>query len=357
MPDAARSPISPATLVAILLAVGVVFFLIHQNSHPSTGQPGQPGAPAGPSGTSTAAAPVWVTFQDPYEQAFTVEIPQGWRVGGGLGRVGFDDYRFMIDLLSADGQTNIRLGDIAVPPYALLDGRHPAGTVDDIGLFAQPVFASYRSGPEFAALYARVRFYKTCQNPVADTTDVSFSLPDFLPNSSSGQQSSTGRIAYLCNSGRQVAYADARTTLSPNLWLVPTLASFITPQAQVPLARTILQHMTQTFKLNPAWITYQNQMNVLGGQYMVALTQQRMAQLSAQVQQFEQKMAQEQAQFDTWDNIISGFTPTIDPLTGEAREVPTGDASEYWVDSSGNVVNSNTEPTGGAYTQLQVQSP
>lgn len=360
MPNPGKSVLSSPAILAALAVIVVIVVVFHPGSHQGggpSGATGPSGTPTGSSGGSTAAAPAWTTFQDPYEQAFTIEVPQGWRIGGGLGRVGFDDYRFMIDLLSPDGQTNIRLGDIAVPPYALLDGRHAAGTVDDIGLFAQPVFASYRSGPEFAALYARVRFYKTCSNPTGDTTDVNFSIPDFLPNATTGQQSSVGRIAYLCNSGQQIAYADARTTLSPNLWMVPTLASFIAPRAQLSLAQAILLHMAQTFKLNPAWITYQNQMNVLGGQYMVALTQQKMAQLSAQVQQFEQKMSQEQAQFDTWDTIISGFTPTIDPLTGQARDVPTGAAGEYWVDSSGNVVNSDTMPSGGSYYQLQVQSP
>ncbi len=357
MPEPGKSPISTPVVVAILVVVGVIFLASHQHANGPSGTPAGPLGSSPGSGPSAAGVPAWTTFQDPYEQAFTVEVPQGWKVGGGLDRVGFADTRVEIDVNSPDGQSNIRLGDAGVAPYALLDGRHAEGTVDDLGLEAQPVFASYRTGPEFAALYARGRFYKTCSSPTADTADVNFSLPDFLPNASSGQQSSVGRIAYSCNNGQEIAFADARTTLSSNLWLVPTLGSFIAPAAQLSTARAILLHMAQTFKINPAWVNYQTQMDTLGGQYMVARTQAKMAQLTAQVQQFEQKMQQEQAQFDSWDNIISGITPTIDPLTGQAYNVWSGAGGQYWVDSQGNVVNSNSMPSGGGYTQLQVQTP
>jgi len=48
-----------------------------------------------------------VKFEDPFEQAFTVEVPQGWTVRGGLFRLGYSDYRPMIDLVSPDGSINI----------------------------------------------------------------------------------------------------------------------------------------------------------------------------------------------------------------------------------------------------------
>ena len=39
---------------------------------------------AGQAAASNSSAPAWVTFQDPKEKAFTVEVPQGWTVHGGL---------------------------------------------------------------------------------------------------------------------------------------------------------------------------------------------------------------------------------------------------------------------------------
>src|SRR3974377_1340440 len=49
----------------------------------------------------------WTTFQDPFERAFTVEVPQGWAVRGGLFRLGITDERPMVDLTSPDGRINV----------------------------------------------------------------------------------------------------------------------------------------------------------------------------------------------------------------------------------------------------------
>ncbi|MGA9061818.1 MAG: hypothetical protein WB341_09150 [Terracidiphilus sp.] len=327
---------------------------------------------------SAAAAPTWTTFQDPYEKAFTVEVPQGWAVKGGLFRMGYSDERPMIDLTSSDGKTNVRLGDVAIPSYTVPSPLHPTeGSIVDLGAQAQLVIAKYRTGPEFAVLYAHVRFYKTCANPTADTADVNFTIPDYLPDTSGGaaqasSQSSTGRIAYTCGSGasQNIAFAAVRTTLAGGIWGAPTLGSFIAPTGQLALARTVLLHCAQTFRLSPDWINYQKQMDAYALQYQQARQQQRLQQLAQQVQQFdaqmqamrdqvnafENQMSAQASQVQSFDNALVGITPTVDPLTGESSNVWTGSQSGYWADGMGNVVNSATAPAGGGWHQLQVTS-
>ncbi len=324
------------------------------------------------SGGSSSATPAWVSFQDPNEKAFTAEVPKGWAVHGGLFRMGFSDERPMIDITSPDGQTNVRLGDVSIPAYALPTPTHATeGQIDDLGAQAQLVVAKFRTGPEFAVLYAHVRFYKTCSNPVADTADVNFSIPDYIPNAGSGTQSSTGRIAYSCGSGQKIAFDDVRTTLTSGLWTAATLGSFIAPAGQLALARAVLLHCAQSFKLSPDWLNYQKQMDAYALQYQQARQQQRMAQLAQLVQQFESQMqamrnqvnsfenqqAAQAAQVQGFDNALVGVTPTYDPLTGQSQNVWTGSQSGYWADGSGNVVNSAVAPSGGGWHQLQVTSP
>jgi hypothetical protein len=70
------------------------------------------------------AGVAWTRFQDPFEKAFTVEVPQGWTVRGGLFRMGFSDERPMVDLTSPDGQINVRLGDISIPVYTAPNQSH-----------------------------------------------------------------------------------------------------------------------------------------------------------------------------------------------------------------------------------------
>jgi hypothetical protein len=351
------------SVLAVLFAISLVNSACRSSSQ----------SPDSQAAASPIASPAWISFQDPAEKAFTVEVPKGWAVHGGLFRMGFSDERPMIDLTSPDGQTNVRLGDVSIPAYTLPTPLHPTqGQIDDLGAQAQLVIASYRTGPEFAVLYAHVRFYKTCQNPTADTNDVSFSIPDYIPDAATGTQSSTGRIAYTCGAGtsQRVAFAAARTTLTNSIWTAPTLGSFIAPTAQLALARTVLLHLAQTFKLSPDWLNYQKQMDAYALQYQQARQQQRMAQLAQQVQQFQAQMqamrnqvsafenqqAAQAAQVQGFDNALVGVTPTIDPLTGQSQTVWTGPQSGYWTDGRGDVVNSATAPPGGGWHQLTVTS-
>lgn len=39
------------------------------------------------------SSPAWVKFQDPFEHAFTVDVPKGWTAKGGLFRLGYSDAR------------------------------------------------------------------------------------------------------------------------------------------------------------------------------------------------------------------------------------------------------------------------
>ncbi len=57
----------------------------------------------------------WEKFQDPFEHAFTIEVPQGWTVKGGLFRVGYSDYRPMLDLQSPDGKAPDPVGRCGHP--------------------------------------------------------------------------------------------------------------------------------------------------------------------------------------------------------------------------------------------------
>lgn len=319
---------------------------------------------------STAAGVTWVKFEDPFEHAFELEVPQGWTAKGGLFRLGFSDQRPMVDLRSPDGKINIRLGDVSIPTYVVPNQFHQReGEVYDLGAQAQMVVAKYRTGPEFAVLYSRGRFQSLCRNPQADQADVDFSLRDYLPADMNATRSSSGQIAYRCEThqGPAVAFAYSKTALYGQLWQVPALLSFLAPPAQVALARSVIQHSAESFQINPQWKVYQQRMDAEGQLYQQARQRQRMAALAQQVQQFEARMRvmQEQvnaferrqnaqaAQVKGFTDALNGITPTYDPLTGEHREVWTGTKSGYWVNGQGQVVNSDTLPAAG-WRQLLV---
>jgi hypothetical protein len=124
----------------------------------------QKSAPANP-GTN------WTQYQDPFERAFTLDVPRGWTVKGGMFRLGYSDARPMVDMRSPDGKIAIRLGDLSVPVYAAPSPYHTReGEVYDLGAQGQLIVAKYHTGPEFAALYAEGRFNSVCSDPEPDAS-------------------------------------------------------------------------------------------------------------------------------------------------------------------------------------------
>ena len=326
---------------------------------------------AAPAASPAAQAPApisWSQFQDPIEHAFTVDVPKGWTAKGGLFRLGYSDERGMVDLRSPDGAVEIRLGDVSIPSYAVPNQFHAReGEVYDLGAQAQLIVARYRTGPEFAVLYSHARFGSACHNPQPDQDDAGFTIPDYVP-SQDAVQSSGGQIAWRCETqaGPRVIYAYTKTALGQGVWQVPAIVSFVAPPAQSAAARTVALHCAQTFKLSPAWIAYQKQMDAEGMQYQQLRQQGRLQQLQAQVQQFQAQMQAMQAQVNAFEqhqaaqasqvqsftNALNGITPTTDPLTGEQRDVWSGPYANYWVNGQGVVVNSTSAPAAG-WRQLQ----
>lgn len=313
----------------------------------------------------------WTTFEDPFEKAFTAEVPKGWTVRGGLFRMGFSDERPMIDLTSPDGGIHVRLGDLAIPVYAEPNAYHPRqGEVYDLGDQAQLIVARYRPGPEFAVMYSHVRFYQDCHDVAGDAANLDFTVPDYIPAEGTPTQTSTGHIAYRCGGGQRIAYAFVRTSSTGGIWSVPTIGSFLSPPNQVALAQAVLEHCARTFKFSPAWMQQQKQMDAYALQYQRARQQQRLQQLAQQVQQFEAKMQAmrdqvsaferrqnaQAAQVEGFTQALRGVTPTIDPFTGEAKEVWTGPKLNYWTNGAGAVVNSTNAPAAG-WQQMQVTGP
>jgi hypothetical protein len=327
---------------------------------------GQPVSP--PAGAPKLA---WVRFQDPLERAFTVDVPQGWTVKGGLFRLGYSDQRPMVDLTSPDGRTNIRVGDVSVPLYTVPSQYHAReGEAYDLGAQAQMIVARYRNGPEYVVLYSQARFARTCQNAQSDTGVSEFTVPEYLPIDTPPKQSSAGQVAYFCETsgGQRIAFAYTKTALFGDLWGATAIASFLAPREQASLAERILRHMAESFRVDSQWLEYQKRMDAEGLEYQRMRQRQRLQELQSQVRQFEAKMralqsqvnvferrqAQSAAQVESFTNAVIGVTPTTDPLTGENRTVWTGPKTNYWANGLGQVVNATNAPAPG-WRQLETR--
>lgn len=322
------------------------------------------GAPA-----TSSSSLNWVRYTDSAEGAFSIDVPVGWQVQGGMYRFGYFDVRWMIDVRSLDGKVIARISDANAPPYALPSphtGRE--GQPYTKPQQFQMVVSSYKDGQSYAELYAKHRFAEVCKSMTPRQGDWKPTIPAaWKPDP--GTKSSEGSVSYDCNTsdGPRVATVYAATTLYPSsaFW-VATPISLITTPDRAAVAHAMVQHMMDSWQKNPQWAQYQEQMTKLGleqiragfqqfMQQMQAYHQQRTAAMNQQVASFEAHQNAQARQVSSWGETLTGLQSVVDPQTGERSQVFSGPKSNYYVNGLGAKVNSNISPGPDFHQLVQTQ--
>ncbi len=310
----------------------------------------------------------WVRYDDPSERSFSIEVPQGWRVQGGMYRFGYFDVRATVDLRSPDGNIIIRFDDANVPPYVLPGPNKPAeGQPYKKPFQFQMMVEKYRTAPSFAETYGKSRFKSVCQTMTSKPSSWKPTLPPMV-TSLNPNQSSDAALDFDCqtSAGRKLASVFVHTALyaKSGFWQADPILSAVTTPDLMPLAQSVLQHAMDSFQIYPQWQAHQNQMTqegleMVGRDFQTFLAQTR-AQMQAfsnsmnqQVSGFERQQQASQAQSTGWGNILTGLTDAHDPLTGQNFQVWTGPNANYYVDGLGNKANANSNP-GGSFRELQI---
>lgn len=339
------------TLAGSLL-VSVVFGIVFVGGcHSAASSANGNGAPAngGATGQAQAAAGAaagvqWVTVRDAREQAFSIQVPQGWKTYGGLFRYSNIDARMVVDMTSPDGLTNLRIGDATVPPYRVPGPMLPTG----------PGVAPYVTAKVFATKYGQARFASMCQGMVITKSDDM--APKYHP-AQQGMSHTTGGDAYFSctkNGAPMDGYVYAETMLMGpggpgSSWLVVALASVIAPAAQGTAAGAMLQHAGGSLVMNPAWTQMQNNLNNQAIQQINASTQATIAATNAE-------NAREQGMIsalnnDSFNDVINGVQSTTDAATGQKYITSLGSGGTQWVNGNNTVVESGLSP-GAGFSQL-----
>jgi hypothetical protein len=321
--------------------------------------------------SKSASALNWVEYTDSAEGAFSIDVPVGWQVQGGMYRFGYFDVRWMIDVRSLDGKIILRIDDANIPPYALPGPR--------TGRDGQPYFkpqqfqmivSTYRDGQSYAEMYAKRRFASVCKTMTPRQPDWSPAMPSAWQIASGGQPTE-GRISYDCatSDGPRIASVYARSTLyrSTGFWLADPVISIITTPSAASLAQSMVQRMIGSWRENPQWKQHQDRMTQVGlkqirenfGQFMKqmqAYHQARAAAMNQQVAGFEARQNEQAQQVSSWGKTISGLQSVRDPQTGNQFQVFSGPKANYYMNGTGVKINSNISP-GADFHQLTPVQP
>ncbi len=282
------------SLIAVVLAVGQPFAAAPRHSAPA-GTPAQ--------GLTDVS---WTTFTDPYENAFSIDVPQGWKVAGGVVRKTALWPSLVLRVLAPDRRTLIAVGDPDSVPY-----NAPIAARDYVRAFAERAMSGPCSGLRIVA--------------VTDLPDIE----RFASSHSLGpyNQWSAAQASFTCNGRRQAgmggqAVAVLQYTTSLRSGHAQVLAGFVTTTGQADEADQLLNHIVASLRQNPEW--------------------------SARQQQIAQQLANgamarwrgEQRQFQQMDDAITNTAHFIGP--GGQRYDLDSRPSHQWLTPDGHTVGTDT---------------
>jgi hypothetical protein len=268
-------------------------------------------SPAGSNGAASAQAPAggalqpasvagtgMTVFTDPTENAFTVSVPQGWTVKGGIARSG-GTAKPWITAASPDGATTISFGDPSIPQFTLPSGQNgPGGTVQTpggpspvepfensvqfAGDYAQRAYGSACSGMTPAGSQAEPALAQTEQAQGAQLTAAVGAPPPPLNDYDGGSATFTCQASGVADAVGVIDVTFLYQTPMGGFWNVPLIVAYRTPAASQAQTDQIARSIRQSFQTNAQW---QAQMAEAGRQQYASSQQQGAAAQAALTQQ------------------------------------------------------------------------
>jgi PDZ domain len=298
--------------------------------NPNDASASQSRPPASQASAATAAATAapahgltdvsWTTFTDPYEDAFTIEVPRGWKVAGGVVRKIPLLPNLVLRVLSPDRRTLIALGDPDSAPY-----NAPIAARDYVRRFTERAMSEACSG---------LRIDRVVDLPDVERYASANSLGPY-------NRWSAAQADFTCNGERQAGMAGESVAVLQYMTSLRSghaqiLAAFVTTGGHESDADKLLNHIIESLRQNPQWSARQQQ-----------IAQQLAAGAMA-------RWRGEQRQFQQMDDAI---TNTGHFLAPDGQRYDLDSRPRYqWRTPDGHTVGTDTPtpPTPGA-TQLQRQ--
>jgi len=290
-------------------------------------------------------------FADPNEGAFTVEVPEGWQVSGGLTRRNALDCRNVVHLVSPDGRITVICGDPSLhgfinpmPEYGYGEGRmYPLGS----GITDE--CRSYRTGAQFAYSYARNAFsagFAHCaisdphnRPQAAKATNAQYRAYGLPMNYSTGDVTFTGTLDGQPMHGYCfVGVVKASGSMGGGyIWNVDALYGYRAPVQDEAIAKLVFSHMIKTMTINPEWAQRQSKSTM---NTAAAEREKSNAFFNAITSAYDYRSHVEDESSRKWSNAMLGQTDVRDPATGDNYKVTSG--HNYYFGNGNTVVGNDT---------------
>jgi len=315
----------------------------------------------------------YVRWSDPRENAFSLEVPEGWTVQGGLFRFASVDIRGAWEVVSPDGEIRISGGDPEVPyfteptPMLAMTG-FPEGSWYSPGYGVRLLVRRYLPGAVFVREYVQMRARRFCSEPVITANR---DLPEAVAainqvhaqfaGTGVNTRLSAGEAAFSCrNRGRTLRgyyFAGTQYTqvvgMPGGIWNAEYLAGFIAAEDKLELAREVFDRILRSIELNPQWLAMQ--------QNLTAATSRIVSRTHAEISRIiDDSYWRRQATMDEISrrrsNVILGLEDVIDPVTGRELKLESG-SNYYWIDHRGTILGTETHVQPGIDFREMIRLP
>jgi hypothetical protein len=308
---------------------------------------------------STAAVPAkpkipYVSWQDPVEQAFTLEVPAGWQVAGGTKRRAAVDIVHVLQAVSPDQRSQIIFNDGNIPAFVLPNQMlewtgFREGSWYSPGYGVQNMVMRYQPGLTFLLGYLRQNFAPRLPSfQLAEQKERPDIVEQFNRIYSRSQvygistRLDAGDAAFRYDQAGApgVGYGLAVTQIAQSMsngvgnWNVSLLFLALGPEAEAETIREISTHMFQTIRMNPQWVAGQQQ---LTGNVSKIVTETGQAISGIINDTYWTRQGTLDDVNRKFSNATLGVTDVVDSATGDAYKVEAGH-NYYWSRSGTNQV-------------------
>jgi hypothetical protein len=293
----------------------------------------------------------WIKFEDRNElavtnqKAFTMDVPRGWPVDGGMARLSALQVAPYLRLLATDGTSYLVIGNPDTPSYLVPNKSHPrAGETfrpNNTGQLTQ--VEPYTTGTRYAQQVGPKLLGSASDDLRAaagkDRPDIrDQQIRQYggqVPDANMGDHSAredAGEATWICRHGDKPAEAhlvvvthkgSAMCTFVDCItsWSVDGLFGYIVPAGKGAEAEQAILHMISSIAYNPAWV--QAQRNLTAAE--VGKINRNWQQMEQTIAHIQRRQAAFQENFQAMDDTVSGI-----------HEYHDSEGTPFWLDNTKN---------------------
>ena len=333
---------------------------------------------------STATTASFTNWSDPHEGAFSVSVPQGWKVTGGAYRLSATDVRMSVILVSSDGRVCVIVGDSNVGTFTQPNQMYyraglREGAMTRLGDGTPLQIRRLISGQQFAREYVEGFVRKICPDLRVLSNNVRSDLTGVFLQQARAEGIINGKLsagdASFAGSlnGNEVRGSFVAATCLPfpdkgQLWYVYRLYGYLAPPELQQEAEMICKHAVDSWIVNPQWRMKEKQMAAAAVQ-ADNIRSQKIRQRALQAIAEDQRETSDMISKSYWqrqkvyneisrkrENAILGTVDIVDPGNHTQYKI-TYNSDYHWMGNQGNIAGTQTDSSPGVGWRKMIDLP